>query len=33
MTIELRSEVGRLRRVLVHEPGAEVDLMVPALME
>lgn len=33
MAIHLHSEVGRLRSVLVHEPGAEVDLMVPALME
>jgi len=31
--VDVRSEVGRLRRVLVHEPGAEVDLMVPSLME
>jgi arginine deiminase len=29
----VRSEVGRLRRVLVHEPGLEVDRMVPAMME
>ncbi len=29
----VRSEVGRLRRVLVHEPGPEVDRMVPAMME
>jgi arginine deiminase len=27
------SEVGRLRRVLVHEPGPEVDLMAPGMME
>jgi len=27
------SETGRLRRVLLHEPGPEVDLMVPAMME
>jgi len=27
------SEVGRLRRVLVHEPGQEVDLMTPSVME
>jgi arginine deiminase len=27
------SEVGRLRRVLVHEPGPEVDRMVPAMMD
>ncbi len=27
------SEVGRLRRVLVHEPGPEVDHMIPSMME
>ncbi|MEW6746648.1 MAG: arginine deiminase family protein [Planctomycetota bacterium] len=27
------NEVGRLRKVLLHEPGAEVDQMVPAMME
>lgn len=31
--IRVNSEVGRLERVLVHEPGREVDLMVPAMME
>jgi arginine deiminase len=31
--VSVTSEVGRLRRVLVHEPGAEVDRMVPAMME
>jgi arginine deiminase len=31
--VRVTSEVGRLRRVLVHEPGAEVDRMVPAMME
>jgi arginine deiminase len=31
--LQVDSEVGRLRRVLVHEPGVEVDLMVPAMME
>jgi len=31
--VHVTSEVGRLRRVLVHEPGPEVDLMVPAMME
>lgn len=31
--LQIDSEVGRLRRVLVHEPGAEIDLMVPAMME
>lgn len=27
------SETGRLRQVVVHRPGPEVDLMVPAMME
>lgn len=31
--LDVRSEVGRLRQVLVHEPGLEVDHMVPELME
>lgn len=31
--IRVRSEVGRLREVLVHEPGPEVDLMVPSMMD
>jgi arginine deiminase len=31
--VNVRSEVGRLRRVLVHEPGPEVDAMVPSMME
>ena len=31
--VRVTSEIGRLRRVLVHEPGAEVDRMVPAMME
>ncbi len=31
--LHVTSEVGRLRTVLVHEPGAEVDQMVPAMME
>jgi len=31
--IGVRSEVGRLREVLVHEPGPEVDLMVPSMMD
>ncbi len=33
MTVRVDSEVGRLRRVLVHRPGAEIDLMVPTMME
>jgi len=31
--LRVTSEVGRLRTVLVHEPGPEVDQMVPAMME
>ena len=31
--VSVTSEVGRLRRVLVHEPGLEVDHMVPSMME
>jgi len=31
--VQVESEIGRLESVLVHEPGPEVDLMVPAMME
>ena len=31
--IQVTSEVGRLRKVLLHEPGLEVDHMVPATMD
>jgi arginine deiminase len=31
--LSVHSEIGRLRRVLVHEPGAEIDRMVPDMME
>jgi len=31
--VDITSEVGRLRKVLVHAPGPEVDRMVPAMME
>jgi len=31
--LSVTSEVGRLRKVLVHEPGPEVDNMVPSMME
>ena len=33
MPIQVNSEIGRLRRVLVHRPGKEIDWMVPAMME
>ena len=31
--LSVTSEVGRLRKVLIHEPGLEIDRMVPAMME
>lgn len=31
--IRVESEIGRLRRVLVHRPGFEIDSMVPRMME
>ncbi len=31
--LHVTSEIGRLRKVLVHEPGPEVDRMVPSMME
>ena len=31
--VYVTSEIGRLRKVLVHEPGPEVDRMVPPMME
>ncbi|RKZ15852.1 hypothetical protein DRQ53_07875 [bacterium] len=31
--LQIHSETGRLRKVLVHEPGPEVDRMVPDMME
>ncbi len=31
--LHVTSEIGRLRRVLVHEPGDEVDRMVPQMMD
>jgi len=33
MPLHVTSEVGRLRRVLIHRPGREIDWMVPAMME
>jgi arginine deiminase len=33
MSLRVYSEIGRLRRVLVHRPGLEIDRMVPAMME
>ncbi len=31
--VQVSSEIGRLRTVLMHEPGLEVDRMVPPMME
>jgi len=31
--VQVTSEIGRLRRALLHEPGPEVDHMVPSMME
>ena len=33
MRIQVDSEIGRLRRVLVHRPGLEIDRMPPSMME
>lgn len=33
MTLSVDSEIGRLRSVLVHEPGREIDRMVPSMMQ
>ncbi len=31
--VRVTSEIGRLKKVLLHEPGLEVDHMVPAMMD
>lgn len=31
--VRVHSEIGRLRRVMLHRPGAEIDRMVPSMME
>ena len=33
MSVLVDSEIGRLRRVMVHRPGLEIDRMVPTMME
>src|SRR5688572_33410821 len=33
MPLRVDSEIGRLRRVLIHRPGREIDWMVPSMME
>src|SRR5437773_12579689 len=32
MKLNVTSEIGKLRRVLVHQPGREIDVMVPPMM-
>src|SRR5215211_2717176 len=32
MRLNVTSEIGRLKKVLVHLPGREIDLMVPPMM-
>src|SRR5262245_10592160 len=33
MSLHVTSEIGKLKSVLVHLPGAEIDRMVPSMME
>src|SRR6185436_8874813 len=33
MTLQIHSEIGKLRSVLVHQPGHEIDRMVPSMMQ
>lgn len=33
MRLQIQSEIGRLRAVVVHEPGREIDRMVPSMMQ
>lgn len=33
MELGVRSEIGKLRRVLIHLPGREIDNMLPSMME
>src|SRR5215510_11194819 len=33
MSLHVNSEIGRLKSVLVHLPGPEIDRMVPSMME
>jgi len=33
MTLRIDSEIGKLRSVLVHQPGHEIDRMVPSMMQ
>jgi arginine deiminase len=33
MRLNVTSEIGRLKKVLVHLPGEEIDVMIPSMME
>src|SRR4249920_868532 len=33
MSLKVNSEIGKLKSVLVHLPGPEIDRMVPSMME
>ncbi len=33
MNLNVKSEIGRLKKVMVHLPGREIDMMVPSMME
>src|SRR5688572_16260913 len=33
MKLSVNSEIGRLKSVLVHLPGREIDVMIPSMME
>ena len=33
MRLSVTSEIGRLKSVLVHLPGTEIDVMLPSMME
>ena len=33
MTLKIHSEIGKLRSVLIHQPGREIDRMVPSMMQ
>ncbi|HEY0787920.1 MAG TPA: arginine deiminase family protein, partial [Thermoanaerobaculia bacterium] len=33
MLLNVSSEIGRLKSVLVHLPGREIDMMIPSMME
>src|ERR1700747_1273745 len=33
MTLNVSSEIGKLKSVLIHLPGPEIDRMIPSMME